>query len=138
MAGALALRARIFLALRLWERMPIALLGPHTPATRATLDDLTQRSYLALAPRGAALACGVLAALAASTPRCAALAVRWELSWGFYGPGLDCRHLYLALAPRCAALAVRLSPSAAHSCPAFRMIYWASWHALHAADQSRA
>ena len=75
-AGALALRARIFLALRLWERMPFALLGPHTPETRATLDHLTQHSYLALAPRGAALACGVLAALVACTPRCAALAVR--------------------------------------------------------------
>ena len=33
---------------------------------------------------GAALACGVLAALVACTPRCAALAVRWgEVCWSW-------------------------------------------------------
>ncbi|KAK9841795.1 hypothetical protein WJX81_003721 [Elliptochloris bilobata] len=75
-AASLALRARVFLALRLWERMPLALLGPHTAATRTTMDVLSQETYLSLLPRGAALACGVLAALVAGTPRCAALAAR--------------------------------------------------------------
>ena len=76
LAGALALRIHVFLALRMWDCMPLALLGPHTPATRATLDYVAQHTYLGLAPRSAALACGVLAALVACTPRFAALAVR--------------------------------------------------------------
>lgn len=75
-AAALAARARALLALRLWERMPVALLGPHSAATRATLDALSRDTYLALAPRGAALAAGVLAALAAGSPRCAAAVAR--------------------------------------------------------------
>jgi hypothetical protein len=78
-AAALAARARALLALRLWERMPVALLGPHSAATRATLDALSRDTYLALAPRGAALAAGVLAALAAGSPRCTAAVARRAL-----------------------------------------------------------
>ncbi len=76
LGAVLALRTRVLLAMRLWERMPLALLGPHTRATRATLDALSQQTYLSLGPRSAALACGVLAALVVSSPRCAAVAAR--------------------------------------------------------------